>query len=115
MWKEQRPLTRSEIIELTKDKTWKASSIHILLNQLLDKNAIEVGEIVKTGKSYGRTYITPVTKNEYEVMQLQNSFKKINPSKSSIIHFFSSLIESENVKEETLKDLEKLLKDNKES
>lgn len=33
LWKGNRALTRSEIINLTENKSWKESSIHILLNQ----------------------------------------------------------------------------------
>lgn len=39
MWKEGRPLSRSEIIDLTPDRSWKPASIHILLNSMLDKGA----------------------------------------------------------------------------
>ena len=35
VWRLKRPLARSEIINLTENKTWKESSIHILLNRLL--------------------------------------------------------------------------------
>ena len=48
MWKEGHPLSRSEIIELTPDRTWKSSSIHILLNSMLDKKAIEVAGFVQS-------------------------------------------------------------------
>ena len=41
LWRENKSLTRSEIIDLTYDKTWKESSIHVLLNQLLTKKAIQ--------------------------------------------------------------------------
>lgn len=114
MWREERPLVRSEIIELTVDKTWKESSIHILLNQLLDKKAIEIGEIVETGKSFGRTYKPTLTRDEYEEMQLTNSFKEINPSKNSIRNFFSALAESESIDDELLEELRDILKKDKE-
>lgn len=114
MWREERALTRSDVINLTENKTWKESSIHILLNQLLDKGAIEVEGIVKTGKTFGRTYKPTVTRQIYEEMQLKNSFEEINPSRSSIKNFFSALIESKDVDKETLEDLERLIKDSRE-
>lgn len=114
MWREERSLTRSEVINLTENKTWKKSSIHILLNQLLDKDAIEVDEIVRTGKSYGRTYKPTVTKKEYEIMQLQNSFKEINPSNSSISSFLSGLVKSNNISRDTIDELQELVNQNKE-
>ena len=51
MWKEGHPLSRSEIIDLTPERSWKPSSIHILLNSLLEKNAIEVAGFVQTTKN----------------------------------------------------------------
>ena len=48
MWKEGHPLSRSEIIDLTPERTWKPSSIHILLNSMLEKNAIEVAGFVQS-------------------------------------------------------------------
>ncbi len=56
LWSQDKALSRSEIIELSTERSWKKSSIHILLNSLLEKGAIKVEGFVKTGKNYGRTY-----------------------------------------------------------
>lgn len=56
LWKAGRPLSSKEIVENSIDKTWKDSSIHILLNSLLDKGAIKEAGYVRTGKGYGRTF-----------------------------------------------------------
>ena len=61
MWKEGRPLSRSEIIELTPERSWKPASIHILLNSMLDKNAIEVAGFVQSTKNYARTFMPTLT------------------------------------------------------
>ena len=113
LWRENRSLTRSEIIDLTQDKTWKESSIHILLNQLLEKNAIIADNIVRTGKNYGRTYKPTVKREEYEIMQLRNSFEELKAGKSAITKFFSALIESEDIGDDTLDELEELIKKHK--
>lgn len=50
LWSEQRPLTRTEIVNLSVDKSWKDSSIHILLNSLLKKMLfvrLDMFELVK--------------------------------------------------------------------
>ena len=73
MWKEGHPLSRSEIIELTPERTWKPSSIHILLNSMLDKNAIEVAGFVQSTKNYARTFMPCVSADNYAVMQIKNS------------------------------------------
>lgn len=73
MWKEGHPLSRSEIIELTPDRTWKPSSIHILLNSMLEKKAIEVAGFVQSTKNYARTFTPCVSSDTYAVMQIKNS------------------------------------------
>ena len=73
MWKEGHPLSRSEIIDLTPERTWKPSSIHILLNSLLDKKAIEVAGFVQTTKNYARTFAPSLSADSYAVMQIRNS------------------------------------------
>lgn len=41
LWDEEKPLTSSEIVGVSDDRTWKASSVHLLLNSLLNKDLIE--------------------------------------------------------------------------
>ncbi|NBK78901.1 hypothetical protein D5272_09970 [bacterium D16-76] len=90
MWKEGRPLSRSEIIELTPDRTWKPASIHILLNSMLEKKAIEVAGFVQSTKNYARTFVPSVTADAYAIMQVKSS-----PvfSQESIPSLVSSLLE----------------------
>lgn len=73
MWKEGRPLSRSEIIELTPDRSWKPASIHILLNSMLEKKAIEVAGFVQSTKNYARTFVPSVTADGYAIMQVKSS------------------------------------------
>lgn len=73
MWKEGRPLSRSEIIDLTPDRSWKPASIHILLNSMLEKNAIEVAGFVQSTKNYARTFVPTLSADEYAVLQLKHS------------------------------------------
>ena len=56
LWREDRPLSRSEIIDLTPERSWKPASIHILLNSMLDKGAIAVAGFVQSTKNYARTF-----------------------------------------------------------
>ena len=44
LWSENAPLSRADLLVRSEEKSWKDSSIHILLNGLLQKGAIkEVG------------------------------------------------------------------------
>ena len=56
LWDEEKPLTSSEIVGVSDDRTWKASSVHLLLNSLLNKDLVEVAGFKKTTKNYARTF-----------------------------------------------------------
>lgn len=65
LWEANGPLSRSELLEYSVEKSWKDSSIHILLNGLLQKNAIREAGLVKRSKTYGRTFEPTLTREEY--------------------------------------------------
>lgn len=90
LWREGRPLSRSEIIDLTPDRTWKPASIHILLNSMLDKGAIEVASFVQSTKNYARTFKPTLTADEYAVLQFKHS-SAFNDQ--SVIRLVSDLVE----------------------
>nr|WP_312580073.1 BlaI/MecI/CopY family transcriptional regulator [Sedimentibacter sp.] len=110
LWAQDRALSRSEIIELSTERSWKKSSIHILLNSLLEKGAIEVEGFVKTGKNYGRTYSASVTQEEYQIMQIKQGANYINSKSSAITGLVSALVQDEDIDNETLDRLEAILK-----
>ncbi len=107
MWTQDRALSRSEIIDLSTERSWKKSSVHILLNSMLNKGAIKVDGYVRTGKNYGRTYSAAVTREEYQVIQLKHRmpFMTKTPAITDIV---SALI-TENIDDETLEKLEAIL------
>lgn len=52
LWEEGKGLTATEIVNIAGEKkTWKDSSIHLLINKLLDKGVIEVVGFRKTMKN----------------------------------------------------------------
>ena len=67
LWSAGRALSRGELIEMSENKSWKSSSIHILLNSLLKKGAICEAGYTRCGKTCGRTYAAAVTVDEYYV------------------------------------------------
>lgn len=111
LWKEGRPLSRTEIINLSIAPSWKPSSIHILLNQLLEKEAIVVDGFVKTGKNYGRTFSAAFSEEEYHVMQFQRSGCYQQSKGTSFVNFVSTLIQDEDIDNETLTRLENLIEE----
>ena len=65
LWDSGEALSRSDILERSQDKRWKDSSVHILLNGLLQKQAICEAGFVKRSKTYGRTFLPTMTREEY--------------------------------------------------
>lgn len=73
LWKVDRPLSRAEIIDLAPGRTWKPSSIHILLNSMLEKGAVQVAGFVQSTKNYARTFVPALTPEEYAALQVKSS------------------------------------------
>ncbi len=110
LWEVQRPLLSNEIVDLCKEKKWKASSIHILINSLLDKQAIAVAGFEKVGKHYCRTFKPLLTKEEYMVSSVIDE-AKLNDS--VIREMMLALIQDKSISDETLNILDSIIKDKK--
>ena len=65
LWDANQPLSRSDLLTQSEGKSWKDSSVHILLNGLLQKQAIQEAGFVKRTKTYGRTFLPTLTREEY--------------------------------------------------
>lgn len=65
LWEDGGELSRSDFLARSEEKSWKDSSVHILLNGLLRKGAIREAGIVKCSKTYGRTFLPTMTREEY--------------------------------------------------
>ena len=51
LWEAGKPLSRADLLEHTEEKTWKDSSVHILLNSLLQKGRHSGGRSCKAGQN----------------------------------------------------------------
>ncbi len=65
LWAAPVPLSRSDLLEHSEEKTWKDSSVHILLNGLLAKGAIKEAGFVKRSKTFGRTFEPTLSREQY--------------------------------------------------
>ena len=65
LWDSAEPQSRADLLEHSDGKSWKDSSVHILLNGLLAKNAIYEAGFVKRSKTYGRVFAPNMTREEY--------------------------------------------------
>lgn len=73
LWEAGEPLPRTAILERAEEKvcSWKPNSIHILLNALMDKGAVEVAGVYAESRKLGRTFRAVVSQQEYAVMQVE--------------------------------------------
>ncbi|MBQ6160106.1 MAG: BlaI/MecI/CopY family transcriptional regulator [Oscillospiraceae bacterium] len=79
LWKEDRPLSRPEIIELTPERDWNPNSIHLILNNMIEKGVIQVEGMTRCGRGYGRTYAATMTNMEYAKSLLEESTPELTP------------------------------------
>lgn len=74
MWEYGKPITATNITKTAINKTWKSSSIHILINSLLDKKLIEVAGFEKTTKNYARKFQPVLPRNEFMLQEMLFNF-----------------------------------------
>lgn len=70
LWNTDRPLTATEIVQLTPERTWKKSYIHLLINSLIEKELIKSDTLVRTGRNFGRAFIATMSEEEFEILQI---------------------------------------------
>lgn len=96
LWASEEPLARSDLLAKSTDKSWKDSSVHILLNGLLVKGAIIEAGVVKRSKTYGRIFSPSMTREEYFASSIYEHAHKPNLAK-----MFSAILDkAEPTKEE---------------
>lgn len=104
LWGAQKPLSRSDLLEHSEEKSWKDSSVHILLNGLLQKNAIREAGVVKRSKTYGRTFAPTLTREEYFATTIFS-----HRHKPEIIGLFAALLKREDITKEELEQISALV------
>ena len=107
LWKEDRPLSRPEIIEMIPDRDWNPNSIHLILNNMIEKGVIRVEGMTRCGRGYGRTYAATVSNLEYAVNLLRDATPETNPDQR-VLGVLKLLLD-DGVKPETLKELKTIL------
>lgn len=100
MWESGVPMSRSDLLAHAEEKTWKDSSVHILLNGLLQKNAIQQAGLVKRSKTYGRVFVPTMTREEYFANTIFS-----HRHKPQITGLFAALLEREEITAEDLREI----------
>ena len=80
LWEAAVPLSRADLLERSEEKTWKDSSVHILLNGMLQKGIIREAGFVKRGKTYGRLFLPTMSREEYFAAYLFSRRRVPNPT-----------------------------------
>ena len=102
LWKQGEALTSSEIIEVSTNKSWGNTSIHLLLKSLLDKSVIEVDGFKRTTKNYARTFKPSISQYDYF---FQENFRGIPLEKR--MKFIEAVIQDTSLEE--LDAIEKII------
>lgn len=108
LWDEGEELTSAEIIQKSKEREWKDSSIHLTINSLLRKKVVTVAGFKKTTKNYARTFVPVETREQFLVGQIIDD-KTTTEDKKGI---YSYIIGKES-DPELINYIEKLLEERK--
>ena len=114
LWSENRGLTAVEINELAQDKSWKPTSIHLIINSMMDKGAVVVDGMVRSGRVYSRIFKATMSPEEYSLMQVRQNTSFAPDQDAAISGLVASLIGSSEISEKTIEKIEELIKKKKE-
>ncbi len=103
LWEQDAPVSRSDLLG-KREKSWKDSSVHILLNGLLQKGVIREAGFVRRSKTYGRTFEPTLTREEYFAMTIFGH--RYQPQ---IEGLFAAILARPEITEENLNNLQLLL------
>lgn len=105
LWESGVPMSRSDLLAHSEEKTWKDSSVHILLNGLLQKGAIREAGLVKRSKTYGRVFAPTLTREEYYANTIF-----CHRYKPQMTELFEALLRREEMTPETLSRIAELIR-----
>ena len=108
LWASEIPLSRSDLLARSEEKSWKDSSVHILLNGLLQKGAIREAGMVKRSKTYGRTFSPTLTREEYFAATIFS-----HRHKPEIVGLFAALLSREDITRDQLDRIAQLVETRK--
>ena len=105
MWNAEKELTASEIVKISQNKTWKSSSVHLLMTSLLKKDLVEISGFKKTTKNFARTFKPSISKSNFILNEALEFFN------NDLDKFYDMLIEksSDDVLKRTKTKIEKRL------
>ena len=104
LWDAGQPLSRSDLLDRGEEKSWKDSSVHILLNGLLAKEAIREAGLVKRSKTFGRVFVPTMTREEYFAQTIFG-----HRHQPDLIGLFTALLQQRDPSREQLEAMKSLI------
>ena len=104
LWDAGQPLSRADLLDRAEEKTWKDSSVHILLNGLLAKDAIREAGLIKRSKTFGRIFAPTMTREEYFAQTIFG-----HRHQPELIGLFTALLEQRDPSREQLETMRALI------
>jgi len=104
LWAADAPLSRADLLAHSEEKSWKDSSVHILLNGLLVKGAIREAGFVKRSKTFGRTFLPTLTREEYFATTIFS-----HRHKPQIVPLIAALLERKDITPEQMAQIKQLV------
>lgn len=65
LWSCDKPLSCSEIVEFSENKTWKNSYVHTLIKSLIKKKIVRIAAFELISRSYARMFAPAMSYHEY--------------------------------------------------
>lgn len=109
LWSVDRPLSCTEIVELSGDKTWKDSYVHSLIKSLMKKGIVKIEAFELISRSYARKFAPKVTKEQYYLHEYLDE----NP-KNKMPTLFAAFADDD-ADVEDMKEVEQIIKNWKKS
>lgn len=106
-WRENRMLSANDIKRIATEKSWKETSIQVLLNNLMDKGYIEHQGYVKEGNHTSRIFGAIIPQNEYYITQYESVNGREGKLRDSAKRLVSSLISEYGISTEELDMIQK--------
>ena len=106
LWRENRPLSALEILELSENRSWKQNSLYPTLQHLQEKNAVVITGYVPVKRKYARTYLPTYSKSKYQLSRLEKPGENLD-----IVSLLREQLEKGKISDSDLSAIENMIKD----
>lgn len=106
LWSSPEPLSSAALIEAIPQRKWKERSVFAILDGLLKKEMIYEAGFVRRGKTIARTFAPTMTYPEFIARQVSEAGEGYKPTIPTLM---SAFLNTEDVAEDTLTQLETLI------